>query len=146
MTSRQRLLVATDNSDGANRALETAAELAKRLHAELIIVNVEQGSLDHNLESFRFAENATVDEILDQRSAEILWRAEEKARSMGVANVRTESGLGDAVGFILSVARREAVDFIVVGRRGRGRLAGLLIGSVSQSLVCAAPCNVLVVP
>jgi len=146
MTSKQRMLVATDDSNGANRALETAADLAKRLHAELIIVNVEQGSLDDNLESFRFAENATVDEILDQRSGEILLRAEEKARSIGVADVRTESGLGDATGFILSVARREAVDFIVVGRRGRGRLAGLLIGSVSQSLVSAAPCKVLVVP
>ena len=37
-------------------------------------------------------------------------------------------------------------DMIVVGRRGRGRLLGLLIGSVSQKLVSLAPCKILVVP
>ena len=146
MAPRRRVLVATDNSDPANRALTAAALLTKQSDAELIIVNVEQGRLDDSLEDFRRAENATVGDILEQRSAEILMRAESKAQTLGVTRIRTEAGLGDAAGFILTVAEREGVDTIVVGRRGRGRMAGLLIGSVSQRLAAAAPCKVMIVP
>lgn len=52
---------------------------------------------------------------------------------------------GDPAETILECAR-EAVDLVVLGRRGRGRLAGLLLGSVSQKLVSLAPCAVMVVP
>jgi nucleotide-binding universal stress UspA family protein len=140
----RRVLVATDNSDSAYRAVEAAAELAKGTGAALIIVNVEQGYFDHTLEPLEVREGGG--DILEARSREILLRAKERAIAIGVAQVQTVSGLGDAAAFILDVAKREAVDMIVVGKRGRGRLAGLLLGSVSQHVVNLAPCSVHVVP
>ena len=83
---------------------------------------------------------------LFEGSLEILKHSEERARRNGVSQVRTYSSLGDAVGFILEVAEREKADTIVLGKRGKGRLPGLLIGSASQKLVSLARCNVLVVP
>jgi len=142
----QRVLVATDGSEGADRALDAAVELAKGFGADLILVNVEQGYPSENLERLRQSENASIDEILYAASSEILKRAQAKATSLGVAKIRSHSGLGDAVGFILDIAKQENPDIIVVGKRGRGRLSALLIGSVSQKLVSLAPCKILVVP
>jgi nucleotide-binding universal stress UspA family protein len=140
----RRVLVATDNSDSAYRAVEAAAELAKATGAALIIVNVEQGYLDPTLGPI--GAGGGLGDILEARSREILLRAKEQAEAIGVARIQTIPGLGDAAAFILDVAKREAVDMIVVGKRGRGRLAGLLLGSVSQHVVNLAPCSVQVVP
>ena len=138
------ILVATDNSDSAYRAVETAAELAKRVDASLTIVNVEQGYFDPNLEPLKIGDG--IGDILEARSREILSRAKEEAERIGVTHVQTISGLGDAAAFILDVAKREAVDLIVLGKRGRGRLAGIMLGSVSQHVAALAPCSVQVVP
>ena len=140
----RRLLVATDNSDSAHRAVEVAASLAQVTGAVLIIVNVEQGYFDPKLG--QIGPNDNIADILEARSREILLRAKELAQAMGAERIQTVSGLGDAAAFILDVAKRENVDMIVVGKRGRSRMTGLLLGSVSQHIVNLATCSVQVVP
>jgi len=144
MKDVRRLLIATDNSEGANRALDRAANLVKLFGAELIIVTVEQGFFDPELGQLQTADK--LEDILEARSREILRRAEERAREIGADQIKTVSGLGDAAAFIVDVAKSEGVDLIVLGKRGRSRLAGILLGSVSQRVVTLAPCSVQVVP
>ena len=46
---------------------------------------------------------------------------------------------------IIEVAKTRHSDVIVIGSRGLGRLAGLVLGSTSQKVVSYAPCPVLIV-
>lgn len=144
--SMKRILVATDGSEAAGRAVDMAAGLAKTFSAELIIVSVEQGSLNSQIEVPRSQNSAGADDILYGAPREILSRARAKVSGYCLSSVRVHAGLGDAAGFVLEIAEREKPDIIVVGKRGQGRLSGLLVGSVSQKLVSLAPCKVMVVP
>jgi nucleotide-binding universal stress UspA family protein len=60
--------------------------------------------------------------------------AARRANESSVAKVRTILGEGDPATAILRAAHDEAADIIVMGRRGLGDLAGLLLGSVSHKV------------
>jgi nucleotide-binding universal stress UspA family protein len=53
--------------------------------------------------------------------------------------------LGEPGPLICQIARDEAVDLVLVGRRGRSNLSELLLGSVSNYVMHHAPCSVLTV-
>lgn len=144
----KRILVATDGSDDANRAVDYAAELAKDAGAELVVVNVSDGyGLPGEIfNQFTRAQHAWLDEMLESASAEILNGARARAQAVGVASVQLESRRGVPAQTIIDIAAEKQADAIVVGKRGAGRVAGMLLGSVSQKLVSLAPCVVIVVP
>jgi nucleotide-binding universal stress UspA family protein len=143
-----RILVATDGSEGADRAVDYAAHRAKVDGAELLIVNVigGYGLPDKVTRAFSHAQHAWLEELLQSLSAQMLTKARDRARSAGAGAILLESRSGDPAQTIIDVAREKAADVIVVGKRGTGRVTGLLLGSVSQKLVSLAPCPVTVVP
>ena len=77
---------------------------------------------------------------------QILIAAKERAQRIGAPTEQVQTGWGDPAQVIIEMARRDNVDAIVIGRRGRGQLAGLLLGSVSQKVATLAPCMVIIVP
>jgi nucleotide-binding universal stress UspA family protein len=62
-----------------------------------------------------------------------------------VLSMMAEPSVGDPAQEIITVAQDRQADLIVVGSRGRGRLAGLLLGSVAQKVISLAHCPVVVV-
>lgn len=142
----KKIVVATDGSEIADRALQAACALALPFAAEMILVNVEQGFAPDDVEPLNISQTPSMDEVLYASSEKLLAHAAEKAKALGVSDVRTHSGLGDPAGYVLDFCKDEKPDLIVVGRRGRGQLAGLLMGSVSQRLASTASCKVMVVP
>ena len=143
-----KLVLATDGSEGAGRALDYAVKLAAALDAELLLVAVaaDMGLSPAELREFLRTENASLAEVLDAQAQQVLERSGARARQLGARRLRTETAIGDPAETILGIAAREAADAIVVGKRGWGPLRGMLLGSVSQKLASLARCPVIVVP
>lgn len=144
----RRILVATDGSDSADRAVDYSADLAKREGAELIIVNVVggYGLPDHLFAEFTEAHQAWLKELLESTSAETLVKARDRAHAGGAGAIRIELRAGNVPGAILDIAREQHADVVVVGKRGASAIERLLIGSVSDKLVRLANLPVIVVP
>lgn len=143
-----RILVATDGSEGGDRAVDYAAQRAKTDGAELLIVNVVggYGLPDKVFRAFTESQQQWLMELLESLSAEILTKARERALAAGAPAVLIESRSGHVSPTIIEIAHEKSAAGIVVGKRGTGRVAGLLLGSVSQKLVSLAPVPVTVVP
>jgi nucleotide-binding universal stress UspA family protein len=54
--------------------------------------------------------------------------------------------VGDAADRLVETARSEEAALLVAGCRCRGRLASVVLGSVSAALIARSPCPVVVVP
>lgn len=128
-----------------DRAVDIAAELAKTCGGDLSIVTVGGNLSGDEMRELARAEG-NIGDALEALSGQILAAATARAQRIGVAQVRLRTGWGDPAQSIIEIAASDHADAIVVGRRGRGRLAGLLLGSVSQKVVSLAPCMVIVVP
>lgn len=148
MTAKlQRFLVAIDGSDASNRALDVAAEMAKTAGGSLTIVNVATPLTDAQKAAFARMEGDLADatDILAQRT---LNEARQRAGWSGLPHAKTSAIFrwGDPTEVIIDCIVAEKTDAVVVGRRGHGQLAGLLLGSVSHKLATMSPCTVVIVP
>jgi nucleotide-binding universal stress UspA family protein len=141
----QHILLATDGSTCAEHATEVAATLAKAVGGRLSILTVGGHLSGDEVKELARAER-DIGDALDALSDQVLAHAKHHAQRVGVSDVKVQAGWGDPAEVIIETARQQQVDAIVMGRRGRGRLAGLLLGSVSQKVASLAPCVVILVP
>lgn len=139
------IFVATDGSPGANRAVDEAARLAKAMRGELVILAVGGSVTGAELRKLA-STSGDLSGTLEANVDKILKQARNRAARCGIPDVKLQTAWGDPAETIIDTVRRERADILVVGRRGRGRLSGLLLGSVSQKVASLAPCKVLVVP
>ena len=137
----ERILLAIDGSEHGYKAARTAADLARAMNAERLRIVVVFDKIPPYLGE------PNLQHAIDTRLAEaqaILQKAVEIVGDIP-AEIHTELIEGDAAESIIEVARTRNSDVIVMGSRGLGRLAGLVLGSTSQKVVSHAPCPVLIV-
>ncbi len=136
----ERILLTVDGSEHAMRAAKVAADLARCMKAELRILVVYAPIPPYLGEpNLQQAINARLNE-----AQAILQKAVETVGETP-GEIHTELIEGDAAETIIEVAKTRNSDLIVMGSRGLGRLAGLLLGSTSQKVLSHAPCPVLIV-
>lgn len=145
------ILLATDGSPTAIRALDAACELARTQQARLIVLHVQRRHgaevMPEGLKGLERLEHIRVTEadLLRQAAGRIVEAAQQAARERGVADVEGLIVEGDATRAIVETAGARGADLIVIGSRGIGDLQGLLLGSVSHKVVNTAPCSCLIV-
>ena len=145
------ILVPTDGSEHAEKAVKLAADLSQKYGARMIALHVMSPSwsrrIPEELRSYARNEHieATEREILETVGRQILRSAEAAAREEGLEQIDTMLEYGDVSATVLSVADTHNVDFIVMGCRGLGDMKGLLLGSVSHKVTSHSPCTCITV-
>jgi len=136
----EKIVVATDGSDHAKRALAVVRELARVHHAKLYVVHAYPSLSD-------FLGFKDYSSIATHRIAKGQKILDEAVESLDPESLEIETELleGPAVEAILHVAKTREADLIVLGARGLGTLTGLLLGSISRKVLQHAPCPVLVI-
>lgn len=138
----ESIVVGTDGSEPAVRALDQAIAVAKRDGAALHIVTALP---DAALIRERISSGATTFSInLSQVADSVLARAAERAEREGV-QAETHASEHDPAEAIITVAKEVGADLIVVGSRGLSGIERFLLGSVSTKVASHAPCNVMIV-
>ncbi len=139
----RRIVVGVDGSDHAFRALEWAVGEATLRRIELCVLTcwtlpgafetAPVSAVDWDEQPFVAAAQATVQRSVAKAGlpsrSDLRWTREVHAGTAGAILVRES----------------EHAELVVVGSRGRGGFAGLLLGSVSQQVAAHAHCPVVIV-
>ena len=140
------IVVGTDGSDTAGKAVQEAIDLAKAVGASVFLVSayepVPQGRLREEArqapEDLQWMINPRED--VDATLAD----AADLVRNSGL-DVETFAREGDPADAILDVAEERDADLIVVGNKGMTGARRFLLGSVPNKVSHHAPCSVLIV-
>lgn len=137
----RRVLFATDFSDASERALTYSVALAARYGAELFVV--------HAIEP-EPREAIPLDPLPRELDRERLSAEKEMKRFVKNSRLKDFSyhpivARGDVWSILSDLIEREHVDLLVLGTHGRKGMAKLVLGSVAEQVLHAAPCPVLTV-
>lgn len=135
----KKIVVGYDDTDGAKRALERAAELAKAFGSELIVTSVVPTSVS-------IGRSAGPIDPTDPpaKHAEELARAKAYLDGEGLS-AELAPAIGDPADAIAELAQERGADLIVVGTREPNVLQRLLGQSVSEAVSHKAHTDVLIV-
>jgi nucleotide-binding universal stress UspA family protein len=120
----RRILVGTDRSETATRAVRWAAEMAERYEAELIVTQsvrdgMERGTTERELQQY-------VDDVAPGARA-LVRSGDDPARQMA------------------EIAHEEKIDVIVVGSVGMSGRKEFLLENIPNRVSHMAPCTVVIV-
>ena len=135
-----KILVAVDRSETSDRALLAARDLALLSNGEVWVLHLREREL--------MTKTSVV--LSDETEREAMAMVEAAVDKLTAAGVKAHGDVGTTVfGYaarnIVDDAKEHDVDVIVMGSRGRGDLAGLILGSTAHKVIHLADRPVLIV-
>ncbi|NOJ30170.1 MAG: hypothetical protein DA328_08405 [Nitrososphaeraceae archaeon] len=149
-----KIVVPVDGSENSRHAAKYAIDIGSRYNSQVILMNIIYSPLNteySNLSGFvtpsqieRLAEKAK-DEA--EKEFEKIIKDNKENIDFDKADVKTEvvSTSISVYSTILEYVKKEDVDLIVMGSRGRTGLKKILLGSTSSGVVTYAECPVMII-
>lgn len=143
----KKFLWSTDLSEEARDALDYAIPFLKRMEAELYVLSVVPYT--PFLYSSILGESAIYAELLEEivnETKEDLRKEVKEVEEKYSINVRKwEVVIGSPYAEVIEYARKNQIDIIVMGSRGRGKIEEFLIGSTAKKVVAKSDRDLLLV-
>jgi nucleotide-binding universal stress UspA family protein len=143
----QRILIPTDGSTVARKAIEAAIEFAKEAGASVVGYYAVE-----TIEQLHYADGRSgrpltvkaLEKDLKEQGQQYLAEIGNAARAAGVACETMMTSPTTPYQGIIDAARKKKCDVIFIASHGRGKLASLLLGSVTQKVLAHSTIPVLV--
>jgi nucleotide-binding universal stress UspA family protein len=140
-----KIVVGTDGSETAERAVRRAGALAKAVGAQLIIVTAYNNRAPTGVA----AAGVTLDAgwaAAGQAAAEkCAATSADQAKANGVSKVATLAVGGDPAEVLIQVTVNEGAELLVVGSKGMHKTARFLMGPIANKVSRRVACDLLIV-
>ena len=138
----QKILVPTDFSDNALKAITYASEIAKKSGAVVCLLHAIEPSINMvNPQSELFR-----DEVVAEKLEQLQLSQKLVTDNYPGIEIDIELSRGAVISSILDFAEREKMDLIVMGTTGASGLKEFFIGSVAAGVISKTKIPVLTVP
>jgi nucleotide-binding universal stress UspA family protein len=145
------IVVGTDFSDTAAKAVDHAVGLAKAFGSTLHIVTAFRSSYATGMAATDLDSIAFTGEALQEAEEKVHKEIEERLAKSSAdisgqgLSVETHAANGDPADALIETAEKVGADLIVVGNRRMSGMGRFVLGSVSNSVSHHARCSVLIV-
>jgi nucleotide-binding universal stress UspA family protein len=140
------IVVGTDGSETAGKAVLQATELARQVGASVSLVSAYEPVSGNRLREEKREVPKDLEWMVNPRE-DVEATLKEAAENVAGAGVKVDTFAreGDAADAILDVAEETNADLIVVGNKGMTGTKRFLLGSVPNKVSHHAPCSVLII-
>ena len=146
MKTIQKIMVAYDFSDYSKEALEFSVQLAGELKSNLMIVNVIN---QREVEALRRAEmegsGVSVEQFIKDNKKYRMESINEVVEKLSAKHLSVKVKIKIGVPFceLIQEVKDSGVDLVVMGRKGRSNLAGILFGTTAEKMFRHCPVPLL---
>lgn len=146
MIELKQILYPTDFSEYADHARMYVTEMAKAFNSKVILMHTIQAPSHYEV-AYNYELALNPEEIGEKRQKAADKKINEIAQKIREEGVEVETliTLGSPFVDIVSTARKQEVDLVILSTHGWGFIKHVLMGSTAERVVRKAPCPVLTV-
>jgi nucleotide-binding universal stress UspA family protein len=140
-----KIVVGTDGSPTAQRAVGRATALAKAVGAELIIISAFNNRAPAGVAAAGISIDSGWVAAAQSGAESVAKEAAEAAKATGVASVSYQAVAGDPSEALIHVTVEQGADLLVVGSKGMQSTARFLLGPIANKVARKVACDLLIV-